>query len=152
VQRGDWVLEIQDSIGNIPRYKFCKMRWEEYIPWADTGIYDYMMVKIEKHGSVDGCYHLNDIIVRFKKLVTLFNHIEKTRTFRTQKELDPSVFNKNRGLLFHIGRDNKLIFGAGGMHRFSIAKILKLENVSAQLGLLQPEALPVWKEHKVKSY
>src|SRR5690606_247638 len=117
VTGGDWDLEQQGRVEDIPRYQFCKMRWEDNIPWEETGIYDYMLNKIEKNGSVDGCFNLDDIIARYKKLDKLFDLIKKTRNFKTQKELDPSAFNENGGLLFHIDRNNKLIFGGGGMHR-----------------------------------
>ena len=148
VQGGDWDLEPRDAIENIPRYRFCTMRWEKNIPWVDTGVYEYMLREIERKGSVDGCYNLDDIIIRYEKLDELFEHIKKTRKLKTQKELNSSAFNEEGGILFHIDRDNRLIFGAGGMHRFSMAKILRLERIPAQVGLLHPEALNCWREHK----
>ena len=124
------------------------MRWRDNIPWKETGVYEYMLTEIERKGSVDDCFDLEDIILRYERLDTLFYHIKETRKFKTQKELDPSNFNEVGGVLFHIGRDNRPIFGGGGMHRFSMAKILKLEKIPAQLGLLHPDALQDWKIHK----
>ncbi|CAM4240088.1 hypothetical protein [Gillisia hiemivivida] len=146
---GDWDLAEKHSIDEIPRYIFCKMRWEQNIPWAETGIYEYLLDKIKIHGSVAGCYDLQDIIIRYQKLDKLFLEIKISRKFKTQKELDISSFNEDGGLLFHIDRDNQLIFGGGGMHRFSMAKILKLESIPAQLGLLHPEAINKWQIHKL---
>jgi hypothetical protein len=148
VRSGDWDLEPLKTIENIPRYKFCKMHWVDNIPWKETGVYDYMLAEIERKGSVDGCLDLEDLMSRYERLDSLFYHLKETRQFKTQKELHPSNFNEEGGVLFHIGRDNQPIFAAGGMHRFSIAKILKLERIPAQLGFLHPDALEDWKIHK----
>ena len=149
ILKGDWDLQPQQEIEETIIYKACIEHWEYDVPWKETGIYDFMINKIEEFGGfVDGCGNLKDVIERYEKLDNLFEAIKLSRTFKTQKELNPKAFNENGGLLFHIGRDNKPIFGGGGMHRFAMAKILKLEIIPAQIGVIHPHALKIWKKHK----
>ncbi|WP_026915719.1 hypothetical protein [Christiangramia portivictoriae] len=149
ILEGDWDLQAQQGIEKNIIYQACIEHWEYDVPWEETGIYDFMINKIEKFGGfVDGCGNLKDVIIRYEKLDNLFQVIKSSRTFKTQKELNPKSFNENGGLLFHIGRDGKPIFGGGGMHRFSMAKILKLRNIPAQIGVIHPDAIEVWKKHK----
>ena len=124
------------------------MHWQENIPWAETGIYEYMLLEINRKGSVDGCCSLEDIILRYEKLDKIFEGVKAAKALKTQKELNPLAFNECGGILFHIDRNNKPIYGAGGVHRFSMAKILGLKEIPAQLGLIHPDALKDWRIHK----
>ena len=148
VVKGNWDLKPQVPLQNIPRFKFCKMHWQDNKPWSETGIYDYMLSEIERKGSVDGCYNWEDIIFRYQKLDEIFENVKATQTLKTRRELDPQSFNESGGILFHIDRNNKPIYGGGGVHRFSMAKILELKEIPAQLGLLHPKAIKEWKIHK----
>jgi len=152
VMSGDWDLQPQINLESTVIYKACHLRWEKDIPWEKTGIYDFMLDKIEKFGGfVDGCSNLEDVIIRYQKLDKLFKQISQTRRLKTQKELNPSAFNEHGGLLFHIDRNNIPIYGGGGMHRFAMAKILNLNSIPAQLGVVHLSAIKDWKLHKSAS-
>lgn len=149
IMHGDWDLQPKKKIDATIIYNACQNHWEYNVPWEETGIYDFMLNKIEKFGGhVDGCSNLEDIIIRYKKLDLLFEEVKKTRRFKTQKELNKTAFNEHGGLLFHIDRNNKPIYGGGGMHRFTLSKILKLEIIPAQLGVVHIKAIKSWKDHK----
>lgn len=149
---GDWDLGDTTSFENHPKFIACKLRWMENVSWEETGIYDYMLKLIQENGPVDGVHNLKEIILRYKKLDEVFKEVKRTRKFKTQKELNPNNFNEYGGLFFHIDRNNNPIFGGGGLHRLSMAKILKLEIIPAQLGVVHSEAIKTWKLHKSKSY
>lgn len=146
---GEWDLNINLSpIESHPKYKACLMRWKENIAWEDTGIYEYMLEQIKlKGGPVDSCYSMEDLLIRYEKLDALFEEVKRIGRFKTHKELKLKSF-EDSGILIHLGRDNQPIFGAGGMHRFIIAKILDLENIPAILGVVHPEAIDCWKNYK----
>jgi hypothetical protein len=146
---GDWDLEEKKNIENTIIYNACRNHWVNNVPWEELDIYQYMLDKIQRFGGrVDGCSNLDDIISRYIKLDVLFEEIKTTRNFKTQKELNKYSFNEHGGLLFHIDRNNNPIYGGGGMHRFAIAKILNLELIPAQLGVVHVNAIKSWKLHK----
>jgi hypothetical protein len=145
---GNWDLKKPQSIDKLFRVQACKKHWEENQSWEETGIYDFMMDEINKNGSVDGCFNMADLKKRYDNLDKLFYQIEKYRSFKTQRELNPKNFNEAGGIFFHVDRYNNPLWGGGGVHRFTISKILNLEKIPAQLGVLHPEALQFWREHQ----
>jgi hypothetical protein len=146
---GDWDLQKQINIEKSVIYKACSSHWVENVPWEETGIYQYMLDKIERFGGeVDNCRNINDIIIRYRKLDKLYEEVKKSKRFKTQRELNFWNFNEHGGLLFHIDRNNNPIYGAGGMHRFAMAKVLGLKVIPAQLGVVHKEAIKSWKTHK----
>lgn len=131
------------------KYKACIERWELNKTWEETGIYEFMLDFIAQRKSpVDKCSSLEDILARYERLDKLFEEIKACRNLKTQKELNPACFNEEGGIFIHIGRQNQLIFGGGGIHRLAIAQILRLNNIPAQLGVIHPEALKTWKAYK----
>src|SRR5690606_21335229 len=112
-------------------------------------IYEFMFNAIEQAGGkVDGCSNLEDIILRYKRLDSLKIEIGKSKKFKTQNLLNPKAFNEEGGVYVHITRDNQIIFGGGGFHRLAIAKILKLNEIPAQLGVIHSDAIDKWKIYK----
>jgi hypothetical protein len=148
VKSGNWDKQPQKKIENLIRYRACVQHWTQNISWKDTGIYDFMLEQIELKGSVDDCYTLEDVIKRYEKLDELFKEIKLTRKFKTQKELNSLNIGENGGILFHIDRNNNPLWAAGGVHRFSMAKILNLDSIPAQLGVVHLNAIKEWKTHK----
>jgi hypothetical protein len=150
---GDWDDETRlIKIKSRFKYKACKQRWENNISWQDTGIYDFMLDFVERRGApVDKCKTLEDIQLRYERLDELFEQVKQTGHFKTQKELNSNCFNEEGGILVHIGRNNQLIFGGGGIHRLAIAKILKLGLIPAQIGVVHPKAIKTWKAYKLEN-
>ena len=152
VLNGDWDQKERINIEDSTIYRACYAHWEEGVAWEETGIYQFMLDKIERFGGeVDNCSNIDDIIVRYNKLDQLYDRVKKSKRFKTQKQLNFFNFNEHGGLLFHIDRNNKPIYGAGGMHRFAMAKILGLKEIPAQLGVVHFNAINTWRVHKEKS-
>jgi hypothetical protein len=147
---GDWDEEPNlIKIKSRFKYQACMQRWSKNIPWSDTGIYDFMSDFIkQRRRAVDKCSSMEEILLRYEKLDELFEEVKQARAFKTQKELNPNSFNEEGGVFIHIGRNNQPIFGGGGIHRLAIAKVLKLEAIPAQLGVVHPLALKTWKIYK----
>lgn len=149
---GDWdQLQNLIQIDTRFKYKACVERWELNKCWEETGIYEFMLDNIQRQGSpFDKCSSLEDIMARYARLDKLFEEVKVTGRFKTQQELAPGCYNEEGGVYVHIGRQNQLIFGGGGIHRLAIAKILRLNSIPAQLGVVHPEALASWKTYKQK--
>lgn len=145
---GNWDKNLK-PLTNIAKYNACFLRWQEGYEWEDTGVYDVMLELIKERGrSVDDCTNIEDIKKRYKRLDLLFSELSSTKKFKSRKQINKNNFKEAGGVFFHIGRDNQIIFSGGGMHRLAMAKILKLKNIPAQLGVVHPEAIDKWQKYK----
>lgn len=63
--------------------------------------------------------------------------------------MTPRCLRESGGVYVHINRNGEAIFGGGGIHRFAIARILSLDTIPAQLGVVHEEALKLWKNQYV---
>ena len=113
----------------IPKITFCYMRWVQKQSWEETGVYEYMEKLIEESNGkcIDGCRTLADIHKRYNNLDLIYLEAQKEKTLRKQK------FGNN--ILIHLNK-GKPIFAGGGCHRFAISKILNLECVPVDVGLI----------------
>ncbi|SIR44073.1 hypothetical protein [Pontibacter lucknowensis] len=147
---GDWDREENmTEISSRFKYNACIERWKLNKSWEDTGIYEFMLDFIlQRNKPVDKCSTLDEILTRYKRLDQLFEHVKSTGKLKTQRELNPRSYNEEGGIFIHIGRQNQVIFGGGGIHRLAIAKVLQLSSIPAQLGVIHPEALSTWKVYK----
>ena len=147
---GDWdqqenLIEIASRL----KYNACIERWKLNKTWEETGIYSFMLEFIKRRNMpVDKCSTLADIVARYEQLDKLYEDIKLTGKLKTQRELNSGCYNEEGGIFIHIGRHNQVIFGGGGIHRLAIAKILEINSIPAQLGVLHPEALRTWKAYK----
>lgn len=79
---------------------------------------------------------------RYLALDRLYTELKRTRSFRTQKQLKPWNFREFGGMQVSIDASGRLtLVRASGMHRLSIAKILGLELIPAQIGLVDVRAV-----------
>lgn len=56
---GDWPhlafpLEYDEKFGS------CWAHWNGGLPWAETGIYEYLIQRIAENGSFDGCSSIEE--------------------------------------------------------------------------------------------
>lgn len=146
VHDGDWEKNYRD-FDSSRKYQACIKRFVHNYEWEDTGIYEYLLDLIEKKGPVDGCSNLDDIVARYKKLDQLYHKLKNSgKSFLPRKKMNRWNFREEGGVLFHIDKNNNPIFGNDGLHRISIAKILELEKIPAQIGVVHVDALSVWRD------
>lgn len=150
VKSGNWDKQENLSLfeDNV-KYRACVLRWREGCTWEETGIYSHILELIKKSGGrADNCLNMEDIIKRYNRLDKLYNEIKLTQRLKTRKELNSNNYLEVQGVFISIGRENEPIFWGGGFHRLAIAKILKLNEIPAQIGLVHPEAIAKWKVYK----
>jgi len=146
VRSGEWDLNSV-PIDTVPKVRYSLMHWEEGTPWSETGVYEYMLGLIERRGGeVDGCRSLEDIVERYRRLDLMFEQIRQEACFRTRAQLQSRSFRERGGVLMHIDRLARPVFGRGGSHRLAAARALDLPTMPAQLGVVHPAALPRWQQ------
>jgi hypothetical protein len=117
----------------------CILHWAHGVPWEETGIYDYMLAMIAKHGRFDGCTTRDEIAARYKKMDRMYANIRANGSMKPASEFNGG-FRERDGVLFHVGPDGSVCFGGMGHHRFAIAHLLRL-TIPAQLGIVHSEAI-----------
>jgi hypothetical protein len=148
---GDWDLNTIPLI-EYPKFKFCIQHWVNGLSWEESGAYDFLMKLIEKKGgAVDNCLTLKDVIKRYEMLDVIYHQLSQNSKFHKQKQLNPNNFRETGGIFFHINRNNIPVFGGGGVHRLAMSKILNLNVVPAQLGVVHKAAIKDWIKFKTWS-
>ena len=133
------------------RFKFCLEHWVDGVPWEHTGAYEYMEKEIEysKHGEMDGCKNIDDIVKRYVNLDLVFEQVRNEGRFRLKKEVDHSCFldkyEWNR--LVHINSNGEILTSGGSMHRFAIAYILNIP-FPAKLGCVHVDSLQCLNDYR----
>lgn len=139
VATGDWDRHLV-PLERLPKIAICLSHWEAGVSWRDAGAYDLMMSLIGETGhAVDGCSTFADVVKRYERLDRLFDTVSQERQLRA------APFRREfGGVLIHLDRDGRPVFGGGGCHRMAIASILALSRMPARLGVVHQQALPFW--------
>lgn len=145
---GDWDLDVL-PVDDIDRVRYCRLHFVDGLSWEETGAYEAMRRRIAERRdgrvSVDGCASEEDIIARYARIDALYEECRRLGRLRTRAEVAQRPFRENYGVLVHIGRDGQPIFGHHGCHRLAVSQILGLPTIPAQLGIVHPDALGVWR-------
>jgi hypothetical protein len=144
---GDWDLHTYPVKSNAIAAA-CIRHWRDGVSWEEAGAYDLQLQRIKKLGTshADGLRTLDDIIRRCEHLDAIFETIRSERRLRPRSETDDFTFRERDGVLIHVARDGRPVFGHRGVHRFVMARLLELPTMPAQLGVVHPEALSVWRD------
>lgn len=138
---GDWDLDTKD-LGKNFKIVACHKHFCEGLDWQETGVFDYMLQRIEKNGVFDECKTYEDIIRRYQSIDQLYERLSADGRLKTQAELKEAKATREKGgVHVHVGRDGELIFGGGGCHRLAIAQLLGMKKIPAQLGVVHPDAV-----------
>jgi hypothetical protein len=143
---GDWDLHTY-PIERNPIASACLRRWTEGISWEEVGAYDLQLERITRYGpkNADNLRTRQDIIARYQRLDHLYQTIRAEGRLRPRKETDGFSFRERDGVLVHVARDCRPVFGQRGVHRLVISRLLGIERIPAQIGVVHLEALRIWK-------
>jgi hypothetical protein len=148
---GDWDLETV-PFSEHPVARFCHLRWVEGVPWEDTGVYTWLMGRIEREGGViDGCRTLDDVVARYEALDRIYEQVRREGRIRPQSAVPGRNERERGGIRICIGRYGQPIFNWAGHHRLAMARILDLDEVPGQLQVVHPAALPIWQRLYIRS-
>jgi hypothetical protein len=127
---------------DAPQVRACYQRWCDNLPWDQTGEFVAMLRKIEHEGRAMNFRTEQELRARYQVLDEIYEEVSRTRTLRTRKELNPSNFREYGGVQVAIDADGRPVLGkSGGFHRLALAKILKLDVIPAEIGLVDVNAV-----------
>jgi hypothetical protein len=144
---GDWDLDNPPT-DELPKMAFCRLHWEAGVPWEDTGMFDYLLERIERQDrSLYGCRTLDDLRLRYQMLDDVFEQVRREGRLRTRDEVEAGAIRERGGIVVHIDRWGQPVFAKEGCHRLAMARALDLRSVPAQVGIVHPDALDTWRAH-----
>lgn len=141
---GDWDRE-GTPLEATATMRRCRQHWEQRIAWEDTGVYDIMLARIRENGSAEGCQTFEDVLARYRALDQLFEQVRRDRRLQTSAELTRTRFRECHGVMVHTDRDTRAVMGLHGLHRLAIARILRLPQIPACLGVVHERSVHEWK-------
>jgi hypothetical protein len=148
---GDWDLGAE-PLEEHPVFIACRLHWGDGVPWAETGVYEWLLRRIETEGApIDGCSNIDAVAVRYRALDAVFEQVRAEGALRPRSELAGRWGRERGGIRISVGRDTEPIFNWAGHHRLAMARILNLPQVPAQLHVVHPGALPTWRKRFARS-
>ncbi|MCC5943246.1 MAG: hypothetical protein JJU37_17010 [Balneolaceae bacterium] len=125
------------------RIEYCFKHWQEGKSWEEIGVFDFM-----SNTKAYGNWPEEKIKARFSMLDKAFEETKNSRRLKTRSEMNPSNFREQDGILVHIAKNGKPVFGGNGFHRLAIAKVLKLEKIPACIGLVDKDSISYLKQYR----
>lgn len=136
------------SLSNSRQIRACYQRWCNNIPWDETDEFAAILRSISLRGRSVRCRNEGELRARYRLLDEIFEEVSRTRRLRTRKQLTPFNFRECGGIQIAIDPQGRPVLGnSGGFHRIAIAKILEIDVIPAELGLVDVNAL-----HKLERY
>lgn len=131
---GDWDRNTYPVEANR-LVQICTAHWRDGLSWEEAGMVDFQLERIRTmtHHQADGLKTRDHVLARYERLDALF---EATRRWGRL----PAKANREDGVYIHLTRHGHPLFGARGVHRFVIARLLDIPVVVGQLGVIHPDA------------
>ena len=124
------------------QFRSCYQHWCCGVPWEETDDFINSMRKVTALRIGVSRMTKSMARKRYLALDKLYAEAKETRSFKTQKQLKPWNFREFGGIQISIDSSGTVtLVRASGMHRLSIAKILGLELIPAQIGLVDVQAV-----------
>ncbi|MGR3503669.1 hypothetical protein [Pseudaestuariivita sp.] len=109
--------------------------------WEETELFALARRHIAERGKFDDCRSMEDVHARYTRIDRIAAEARLTGRLRAVTEL-PDVFRREHGGIFmHFDRDGLPLRDGGGQHRFALARVLGLETIPVQVGVVHLEAV-----------
>lgn len=131
---GPWDLNVE-PLTSLQKFRCCFQHFVDGQPWEETDLYLKHLARLMEDGTHPKGNSQELIFNRYLLLDNLYASALKQGHLATRHQLFPHAFREDGGIYVHISRNGTPIFGGGGIHRLAIAKILKLPEIPAQLGV-----------------
>jgi hypothetical protein len=148
VMSKDW-YPVVERLDKNPKISYCIKHWQNGLSWEESGAIDFHMKAIEVNGRMDNCRTRADVERRLSLLDNIWQLAKLTQKLKLKREISPFSFREYGGILVHIDRQGKPIFGLGGQHRLAIALTVGLRSFPAQLGVIHPNALSKLQTYRI---
>ena len=156
IHKGDWDIQseplaveprTQPSRSHWVKIQACLAHWNDGTSWEETGIYDHLLKMIEERGVIDECHSIEDIVHRYQRLDEIFHMVRDNKRLSSADELSRVHVREAGGIVFHVDRNLRPIFGFWGCHRFAMAITVGLSSIPAQVGVVHDDAKDLWRNH-----
>lgn len=137
VMGGTWDQSRRDVTRSI-KYRSCAKHFLHNVPWEDTPAIPYGLNQIAVRGRYDGCETRAELMARYEALDDLWEKTIKVGKLPEQATLKSGP---RRGILMHVDRNGRPLFGNQGFHRLAIAQLAKLKTIPVLLGAVHPGAI-----------
>lgn len=145
VMGGDWDLAA-GLLEDHPVIRACRLHWKEGIAWEQTGVQEWLMGRIAREGApVDGCSTIEDVRERYERLDRTYDVVSREGRLRSRREMPDAHFRERGGIVISVGRRGEPILCWSGHHRLAMAQVLELPRIPAQLQVVHPGALDLWR-------
>ena len=127
-------MEIQSDLVGV--LKSGMEHWLMGVPWQETWNYK----RIVRDLNADGFFCANqlgsreELDRRCMQLDLLFARVRREKRLMKRSECTPSAFREEDSTMIHVGPNCELVVAGLGLHRFTIALILGLPYIPAQIG------------------
>jgi hypothetical protein len=128
------------DLRRTPRVSSCFAHWVDGVPWQETHDYSVTLKAVLNGKKWARCNTEQELLERYRKLDRIFDETKNLGRIKTRRELEPRTFREEGGVLICLGKGGEPLL-YNGFHRFSIALILELPVIPAQLGYVDPTAL-----------
>lgn len=145
VRGGDWDLGAVPLRDDEWEIRACRARWMEGFSWEQNDVFDRFARALTEKGKKDGCRTLTEVRRRYERLDRLFEQASTEGVLRSQGEINPWAFREYDGILVHVDRHGCPVFGRRGCHRFAVARLLNIEHIPVQVGVVHQRAVPGWR-------
>lgn len=124
------------------QFRACHRRWCDHVAWEQTEEFAAMLEKIRLTGRSMRFRSETELRGRYRVLDKIYDEVSRTRFLRTRKQISPLNFREYGGVQVAIDPDGRPVLGkSGGFHRIALAKILKIDVIPAELGLVDVNAV-----------
>lgn len=137
---GDWDLR-RKPLGQDLKFAACHDHFLHGTAWEDTALFHRLSGEIAQGKQPDDCATMDDLRARYARLDALYDEVRRTGRLRRQAELPEFFRREHGGILVHVARDGTLLRSSGGMHRMAIAKLLNLNPIPVQVGVVHINAV-----------
>jgi hypothetical protein len=137
---GDWDLSRREITTN-DKFESCRMRYFDGAEWPETPIYKRLLQEIAEGKAPDECRSAADLDARYAALDKVFEETRARGRLLCKSEMPDQFRREHGGILLHIARDGTCLRSGGGVHRFAIARLLDLQEMPAQVGVIHPDAI-----------
>lgn len=139
---GDWDKNLRKFNKDVV-YTSFRAHFKHGVDWEQTDYYQFMIDRINEHGSYKGLTQTDEILQRCERLDQLYQRI-KNNGYRSQQELtsdkvsslDTETFlpPERKEITVHIARDGEFLW-SGGAHRLAMTKLLDIDEIPVRVNI-----------------
>lgn len=130
----------EERIEELPVFREVRQRIVEAKSWEEIGSYQRIMALIEKNGCQDGCRSEADVLERYRRIDDLIHRLQMGGRILANREMGRLIGQDD--IKVHIDPNGGVVKACGGgMHRFSIARVLGITSVPALVCSVHEQAV-----------